>query len=72
MLVPSLVRHTPTDQTPTDPADGTSAPLDGTVVITGGTGGLGSLVARHLARAHGVRHLLLLSRGGERAEERRN
>ncbi|MFC8048128.1 type I polyketide synthase, partial [Nocardia sp. NPDC057353] len=37
---------------------------DGTVLITGGTGDLGSAVARHLVRAHGVRHLLLLGRRG--------
>ena len=37
---------------------------DGTVLITGGTGGLGALVARHLVAAHGVRHLLLTSRRG--------
>ena len=35
--------------------------------ITGGTGALGSLVARHLAERHGVRSLLLLSRRGEAA-----
>ena len=39
----------------------------GTVVITGGTSGLGALVARHLAAARGVRHLLLLSRRGAAA-----
>jgi acyl transferase domain-containing protein/NADPH:quinone reductase-like Zn-dependent oxidoreductase/acyl carrier protein len=38
-----------------------------TVLITGGTGTLGSLLARHLAHVHGVRHLLLLSRQGEHA-----
>ncbi|WP_329203120.1 SDR family NAD(P)-dependent oxidoreductase (plasmid) [Streptomyces sp. NBC_00667] len=37
---------------------------DGTVLITGGTGGLGSAVARRLVTAHGVRHLLLTSRRG--------
>ncbi|MGP3948857.1 type I polyketide synthase [Streptomyces sp. 7N604] len=37
---------------------------DGTVLITGGTGGLGALFARHLVTAHGVRHLLLSSRRG--------
>ncbi|MGW3078768.1 SDR family NAD(P)-dependent oxidoreductase, partial [Kitasatospora sp. NPDC001132] len=39
-------------------------PLDpnGTVLITGGTGTLGRLVARHLRDRHGIRHLLLLSR----------
>ncbi|MEU9446899.1 type I polyketide synthase, partial [Streptomyces sp. NPDC048304] len=42
------------------------APLDpdGTVLITGGTGGLGALLARHLVTEHGVRHLLLASRSG--------
>ncbi|WP_075324322.1 MULTISPECIES: type I polyketide synthase [unclassified Pseudonocardia] len=37
---------------------------EGTVLVTGGTGGLGGLVARHLVTAHGVRHLLLTSRSG--------
>ncbi|MFE3040814.1 SDR family NAD(P)-dependent oxidoreductase [Kitasatospora indigofera] len=37
---------------------------DGTVLITGGTGTLGQAVARHLVSRHGVRHLLLVSRGG--------
>ncbi|MFF3113342.1 SDR family NAD(P)-dependent oxidoreductase [Kitasatospora sp. NPDC057904] len=40
----------------------------GTVVITGGTGGLGRLVARHLVAEHGVRELLLLSRRGGASE----
>ena len=37
---------------------------EGTVLVTGGTGGLGALVARHLVTEHGVRHLLLASRRG--------
>ncbi|MDQ2583537.1 polyketide synthase [Saccharothrix yanglingensis] len=37
---------------------------DGTVLITGGTGGLGAVVAKHLAAHHGVRRLLLVSRRG--------
>ncbi|WP_446684959.1 type I polyketide synthase [Kibdelosporangium persicum] len=36
----------------------------GTVLVTGGTGALGGLVAKHLAASHGVRHLLLVSRSG--------
>ncbi|MFH8471078.1 SDR family NAD(P)-dependent oxidoreductase, partial [Streptomyces sp. NPDC017991] len=46
-------------------ADGPAA-LDpnGTVLITGGTGGLGRHLARHLAARHGCRHLLLTSRRG--------
>jgi acyl transferase domain-containing protein/NADPH-dependent curcumin reductase CurA/NAD(P)-dependent dehydrogenase (short-subunit alcohol dehydrogenase family)/acyl carrier protein len=39
-----------------------------TVLITGGTGALGALVARHLVEAHGARHLLLTSRSGEAAK----
>ncbi|MFC7386748.1 type I polyketide synthase, partial [Sphaerisporangium rhizosphaerae] len=39
-------------------------PVDGTTLVTGGTGGLGALVARHLVVVHGVRHLLLVSRRG--------
>ncbi|WP_329562467.1 type I polyketide synthase [Kitasatospora sp. NBC_01266] len=38
-----------------------------TVLITGGTGSLGALVARHLVREHGARKLLLLSRSGTKA-----
>ncbi|MFB9680726.1 SDR family NAD(P)-dependent oxidoreductase [Streptosporangium vulgare] len=41
---------------------------DGTVLVTGGTGGLGGLVARHLVTAHGVRNLLLAGRSGPAAE----
>ncbi|WP_410658219.1 SDR family NAD(P)-dependent oxidoreductase [Amycolatopsis sp. lyj-112] len=36
----------------------------GTVLLTGATGALGGLLARHLVTAHGVRHLLLVSRRG--------
>ncbi|GKQ40506.1 hypothetical protein ALMP_70300 [Streptomyces sp. A012304] len=44
------------------PFDGT-----GTVLLTGATGALGRLVARHLVTAHGVRDLLLVSRSGPTA-----
>ena len=46
------------------------APLDagGSVLVTGGTGALGGLVARHLVVEHGVRHLLLVGRRGGEAE----
>jgi mycoketide-CoA synthase len=46
------------------------APIDprGTVLITGGTGGIGALLAEHLVSTHGVRHLLLTSRRGSEAE----
>ncbi|MCK9922403.1 SDR family NAD(P)-dependent oxidoreductase, partial [Frankia sp. AgPm24] len=60
-LVPRLVRA--------DPASGASRPPtgwdpDGTVLITGGTSGLGALLARHVVATRGVRQLLLASRRG--------
>ncbi|GAA2811821.1 type I polyketide synthase [Kitasatospora sp. CM 4170] len=39
----------------------------GTVLLTGATGGLGALFARHLVTGHGVRNLLMLSRRGPAA-----
>ncbi|MCX4806812.1 type I polyketide synthase [Streptomyces sp. NBC_01214] len=45
-------------------------PLDpeGTVLITGGTGGLGALFAKHLAGRHGAKRLMLVSRSGPAAD----
>ncbi|MCM3887583.1 type I polyketide synthase, partial [Frankia sp. R82] len=40
---------------------------DATVLVTGATGALGSVLARHLVTAHGVRHLLLVGRRGPEA-----
>ncbi|MDH6134260.1 short-subunit dehydrogenase/acyl carrier protein [Kitasatospora sp. MAA4] len=50
-------------------AEGARAPwrTDGTVLVTGATGALGGLLARHLVSEHGVRHLLLTSRRGAAA-----
>ncbi|MGM1059256.1 SDR family NAD(P)-dependent oxidoreductase, partial [Saccharothrix sp. Mg75] len=56
LRVPRLVRAQATSDT--------DWALEGTVLVTGGTGGLGALVARHLVERHGVRHLLLTSRRG--------
>ncbi|MFG2175930.1 SDR family NAD(P)-dependent oxidoreductase [Streptomyces niveus] len=39
----------------------------GTVLVTGGTGGLGGIIARHLVTRHHVKKLLLTSRRGEQA-----
>ncbi|CAL9624442.1 3-ketoacyl-CoA thiolase [Streptomyces sp. enrichment culture] len=41
---------------------------DGPVLITGASGVLGGVVARHLVAVHGVRELVLLSRRGRAAE----
>ncbi|WP_116198459.1 beta-ketoacyl reductase [Amycolatopsis circi] len=47
----------------------TARPIDpsGTVLVTGGTGGIGALLAEHLVAEHHVRHLVLASRGGPAA-----
>ncbi len=39
----------------------------GTILLTGGTGGLGALLAEHLAAKHGAERLLLTSRSGIKA-----
>ncbi|KOU85304.1 hypothetical protein ADK61_05540, partial [Streptomyces sp. XY66] len=55
--------HTPRlENTPGGDTAGRALDPDGTVLITGGTGGLGRILARHLVTRHGVRHLLLTSR----------
>ncbi|WP_443732401.1 type I polyketide synthase [Streptomyces iranensis] len=62
VLVPRLVRLG---------TDGAAPPLlepGGTVLVTGGTGTLGALIARHLVAEHGARHLLLTSRRGSVAD----
>ncbi|MCP2341499.1 malonyl CoA-acyl carrier protein transacylase [Actinomadura rupiterrae] len=41
---------------------------DGALLISGGTGGLGALVARHAVREWGVRELVLVSRRGPEAD----
>jgi acyl transferase domain-containing protein/D-arabinose 1-dehydrogenase-like Zn-dependent alcohol dehydrogenase/acyl carrier protein len=56
--IPRLVRVV------TPPSDAAIDWGTGTVLITGGTGALGSLLARHLVAVHRVRHLLLNSRRG--------
>ncbi|MFF2010710.1 type I polyketide synthase, partial [Streptomyces sp. NPDC058195] len=40
---------------------------EGTVLITGGTTGLGALFAKHYAKTYGAKHLLLVSRRGTNA-----
>ena len=52
---------------PAAPTGGRPKWTEGTVLLTGATGGLGALFARHLVARHGVRRLLLLSRRGSAA-----
>jgi rifamycin polyketide synthase module 9/10 len=61
LSIPRLARVAP-------PAAPAAFPARGTVLVTGGTGSLGGLVARHLVERHGVRQLLLVSRRGLDAE----
>ncbi|MFK8844879.1 SDR family NAD(P)-dependent oxidoreductase [Streptomyces sp. Ac-502] len=62
LLVPRLARTEPTI------AEAPVLDPNGTVLITGGTGALGTLLARHLVTTHGTRHLLLASRRGPTAD----
>ncbi|MET7853888.1 SDR family NAD(P)-dependent oxidoreductase [Streptomyces avermitilis] len=62
ILVPRLAQVT--ERPTAGPAERGPAGEHGTVVVTGATGGIGTEIVRHLATAHGVRHLLLLSRRG--------
>ncbi|MFB7915559.1 type I polyketide synthase [Streptomyces sp. NPDC056061] len=64
LLVPRLVRADAADPS----APGAVWGGEGTVLVTGGLGGLGALVARHLVTEHGVRHLLLAGRRGADTE----
>ncbi|MGW2649708.1 KR domain-containing protein [Streptomyces sp. NPDC001393] len=52
--------------------DATVLDPDGTILITGGTGTLGSVLARHVLAVHGARRLLLASRGGKIAPAHKN
>ncbi|MBW0275541.1 hypothetical protein ATM97_19130 [Nocardia sp. MH4] len=59
LLVPRMTRHAP---------GAVARPIEsGTVLVTGGTSGIGAVIARHLVAVHGVRHLLLTSRRGRDA-----
>src|SRR6185369_9543302 len=63
LLAPRMVlaeQREDEDARPIDP--------DATVLITGGLGGIGARVARHLVAEHGARRLLLISRRGAQAE----
>ncbi|WUA09387.1 SDR family NAD(P)-dependent oxidoreductase [Nocardia sp. NBC_01377] len=61
-----LVRLPETASTGSERTDSDSAGVSGsgTVVVTGGTGGLGAVLARHLVLEHGVGSLVLASRSG--------
>ncbi|QPA02504.1 beta-ketoacyl synthase [Streptomyces violascens] len=67
VCVPRLVRTTP-DAGGEEAGESAAGLASGTVLLTGGTGGLGRIVARHLVVEHGVRDLLLVSRSGAAAE----
>ncbi|MFG2910210.1 type I polyketide synthase [Kitasatospora sp. NPDC048286] len=62
LIRPPVTTATATTATATRPA-GPFGPSEGTVLVSGG-GALAAVLARHLVAAHGVRHLLVLSRRG--------
>ncbi|WP_435219258.1 beta-ketoacyl reductase, partial [Streptomyces sp. bgisy034] len=64
---PHLTPHTHSTDS-TDSTDSTQPRWDqGTTLITGATGTLGTLIARHLVTHHNAKHLLLVSRTGNQA-----
>ncbi|HTA14861.1 MAG TPA: SDR family NAD(P)-dependent oxidoreductase, partial [Solirubrobacteraceae bacterium] len=65
VLVPRLARIE--QRTPVIGDGGAFLGGHGTVLVTGGTGGLGALLARRLVGEHGVDRLLLVSRRGPEA-----
>ncbi|MEV5977416.1 type I polyketide synthase [Streptomyces sp. NPDC052114] len=70
LLVPRLARVSEAGEAAQAGPDGPARGFDpdGTVLVTGATGTLGALLARHLVAERGVRHLLLTSRRGPAAE----
>ncbi|MEU0437903.1 type I polyketide synthase [Streptomyces sp. NPDC006290] len=67
VLVPRLSRVAALDPEHADPARTPAFGPGGTVLVTGATGALGGLVARHLVTRHGVTRLLLVARRGAEA-----
>ncbi|MFI6640456.1 type I polyketide synthase [Streptomyces sp. NPDC050504] len=71
VLAPRLTRvptEAPAEPLSEIPAGSTPFAPEGTVLITGGTGTLGALAARHAVAEYGVRHLLLVGRRGLAAD----
>ncbi|MFG3399434.1 type I polyketide synthase, partial [Streptomyces parvus] len=74
VLVPRLARTAPQEapvepkpESPSQSVPETEPERHGTVLVTGATGALGALIARHLVARHGVRSLVLTSRSGAKA-----
>ncbi len=68
LLAPRLTRASAAPSAEPAPSPEPELSLEhGTVLITGATGTLGSLIAAHLVARYGARELLLLSRQGEQA-----
>ncbi|WP_371268702.1 SDR family NAD(P)-dependent oxidoreductase, partial [Streptomyces atratus] len=62
VYVPRLARATVPDLPDPDPDAQPIPAVDGAVLVTGASGGLGGLVARHLVGTWGVRNLVLAAR----------
>ncbi|PPJ18906.1 hypothetical protein C5E45_33970 [Nocardia nova] len=63
------IQQTTVEPVPAPDEGRRAAALSGTVLVTGASGALARVVCRHLVTAHGVKHLLLVSRGGAGAEQ---
>ncbi|MGD0067906.1 MAG: beta-ketoacyl synthase N-terminal-like domain-containing protein, partial [Streptosporangiaceae bacterium] len=68
VLAARLARVRPSAPEAGVPGSGPRWDAGGLVLITGGTGGLGAVIARHLVTSRGARELLLVSRRGRAAE----
>ncbi|MFD7733261.1 SDR family NAD(P)-dependent oxidoreductase [Kitasatospora phosalacinea] len=66
LWTPRLVRAVPAPEAGHQPW-AVAAAHPGQVLVSGGTGALGALLARHLVQRHGIRRLLLVSRSGPAA-----
>ncbi|KAK3181552.1 polyketide synthetase [Lecanicillium sp. MT-2017a] len=63
MMVPKLVKQPPV----LDASQSSTLDVRGTVLITGGTGGLGAILSRYLVHTYGAKKLILASRSGMKA-----
>ncbi|MBB4930103.1 acyl transferase domain-containing protein/thioesterase domain-containing protein/acyl carrier protein [Lipingzhangella halophila] len=68
LYAPRLGRATPQEGADPDEQHPEPLPDTGTALVTGATGTLGRLVARHLVTDYGARHLMLVSRSGRDSE----
>lgn len=67
VMIPKLAKLAPTPALSQNSHSSSGLDVSGTVLVTGGTGGLGALLSRHIMHTYGAKNLLLVSRSGIRA-----